>query len=487
MSRHGISGDTIAEPQHCVRPGFALLTVILVSALLIVSAFMFTAQMVTESHITKTDALFKSALSQAESGLSNSLALVQVAKSPDSTPWVQHFANSDTVLLTGTQTANGTRGAYVVSVSVVPVLDHTVTLPDAATTVEHWTGNVNLVSTGAVYPPSVTAMLSGSSLSAGYSARRSIKTRTQAYWTKTSVTVGGAPTVTTTTFDLKYGVYTAGDLSIKGASKEWHGNVFANGDVYVQKTSSIVDGEAYAGGSVTGNPPGTRHPNQTPVSFPEINTAYFKTMAKAYIDGTFPYDTTTNAIPGTSPVKYYTCTKASVTGNKRTFYHVDGLASSSDPYHPNPAYFLDPTAVYFNDGPLHLNGGALQGTIVINGNAFINGNVTVATGQKLPTLIVTGNITKENGCSAIQGVVYTGGTFTGRGNAMITGSLIARGSVDMKGTMDVYYDPSLSMIVTGGVVNPGGDPSTGVPTYSLNQLVLPNLPDSRIWQEVIPN
>jgi hypothetical protein len=494
MSVYAISRNEVAK-----RRGFALLSVVLISAVLVAAAFMFTAQMMTESHITKTDALFKSALSQTEAGLSNSLALIRVGKSPDSTSWAQHFANSDTVVLTGTQSVSGTRGAYTVAVSVAtspssdaPVLVSTEHSTDGKT-IEHWKGNVDLVATGAVYPPSVSTMLSGSSLSAGYSARRSIKTRTQAYWTKTTDILGGSnPKVTPTDFPLKYGVYTAGDLSIKGASKEWHGDVFANGDVYVQKTGSIVGGEAFAGGSVTGNPPGVPHPNQTPIPFPEIDTAYFKTMAKAYIDGTYPYNALNNQIPGTgtdpvtNPIAYYTCTNPLVAGNKRAYYHVDSLASSSDPFHPNQAYFLDPTAVYYNDGPMHLNGGALQGTIVINGDAFINGNVTVATGQKLPTLLVTGNITKENGCSEIQGVVYTGGTFTGRGTATITGALIARGSVDMSGTMDVYYDTNLSTISTGGTVDPGG---SGVPSvnYDLTQLVLPSFPDGRIWQEVNPS
>lgn len=494
MSVYTASRNEAARRRSPVRRGFALLSVVLVSAVLVVAAFMFTSQVMTESHITKTDALFKSALSETEGGLSNSLALIRV----DGTSWAQHFANSDTVVLTGTQSVSGTRGAYAVSVSVaaspssdapelIKKVDSYDSLGNLVKTVENWKGNVDLVATGAVYPPSVSTMLSGSSLSVGYSARRAIKTRTQAYWTKTTVISGGSgPTVTTTTFDLKYGVYTAGDLSIKGASKEWHGDVFANGDVYVQKTGSIVGGEAYAGGSVTGNPPGVPHPNQTPIPFPEIDTAYFKTMAKAYIDGTYPYNAATNPIPGTFPTAYYTCTNALVAGNKRAYYHVDDLASPSDPFHPNQAYFLDPTAVYYNDGPMHLNGGALQGTIVINGDAFINGNVTVATGQKLPTLLVTGNVTKENGCSEIQGVVYTGGTFTGRGTATITGALIARGSVDMSGTMDVYYDPTFSTISTGGTVDPGTNGNPAV-SYDLSQLVLPSFPDGRIWQEVVPN
>ena len=475
------------------RRGFALITVVLVSAVLVVSAFMFTAQLMTESHVTKTDALFKNALSTAEAGLSTTLSMIRSGQSPDGVPWAQRFADAGTAVVTGTQSAGGTRGAYAVEVAVVtsPTAEAPVkyneTHPTATRTVKYWRGTVDLVSTGAVYPPSVESMLSGTSLSSGYSARRAIKTRTVAYWTKT-IEVSGAsdPTVTTITFPIDYGVYTAGSLSIKGASKEWHGDVFANGDVYVQKTGSIVGGEAYAGGEITGNPPGVAHENQTPIAFPELDTAYFKNMARAYIEGTFPYDAATNPIPGTSPVQYYTCTNPLVPGNKRALYHVDQLASPSDPYHPNQAYFLDPTAVYFNDGPMQLTGGALQGTIVINGDAHIAGNVTLTTGQKLPTLLVTGNVTKDAGCSEIQGVVYTGGTFTGRGTATIKGALIARGSVDMSGTMDVYYDTSLTSISTGGTVDEG-NPGTTTRTFGLDKLVLPGSSDGRIWQEVLPD
>jgi hypothetical protein len=443
------------------------LSVLIVSAILVLSAFMFTAQLMAESHITKTDAMFKSALSEAESGLSTVLAMVHTGVKPDIQDWAVHFGTNTAIpAITGTSVSNGVRGAYVVtSTLTLPVNNGTVG------TVENWTGNLDLVATAAVYPPAVTSMLSGSLLANGYSARRSIKTRAQVSWTKTGT---GTPGITS--FKVDYGVFTGGDLSIKGAASEWHGNVYAGGNAYIQKNNSVVDGEVYASGQITGNPPGTPHPNVAKQPFPEMDIASLRSMAQAYIAGAWPYngDNGGVAIPNSSPPTFYTNTSDSA---NRIKYKVDLHAANPT----NTAYFLDPTAVYFVDGSMQLNGGNLQGTIVVNGDLRINGNITVGSGGTLPTIIATGNITKENGCSSINGIVYTGGSFTGNGTASITGALIARGTVNMKGTLDIYYNKALGTIVTGQT-----PPGTGSTTYALSNMTLPDS-SGRIWQEVIPN
>jgi hypothetical protein len=180
-------------------------------------------------------------------------------------------------------------------------------------------------------------------------------------------------------------------------------------------------------------------------------------------------------IPNSDPVTFYTNTTNAA---NRTKYKIDLLAGDRT----NSAYFLDPTAVYFVDGSMHLNGGSLSGTIVVNGDIRINGNIEVGSGGSLPTIIATGNIIKENGCSEINGIVYTGGTFTGNGTAQINGALVARGTVDMKGTLDIYYDDGLGGIAIGG--NPG---DASPPLYGLSDMALPSAASGRIWQEVVPN
>jgi type II secretory pathway pseudopilin PulG len=466
------------------RRGFALLSVMLVAAILIVSAFMFMTQLGTESHITKTDALFKSALSQAEGGLSSVLAMVRTGTSPDATSWAQHVAQLDTLTFTGSNAEAGTSGAYVVTAAVATGADaptkylaDTYPDPDNPTTrIEHWTGMMDIVAEGAVYPPAITAMLNGSSLADGYGARRAIKTRSQVYWTKT-IAAAGNPAGSTTEFSVDYGVFTGGDLSIKGASSEWYGDVYAAGNAYIQKKTSVRGGEVYATGSITGNPPGTPHPNVPAIPFPEIDVAFMRSMATAYLAGTWPYNDTV-LIEGSNPPAYYTNTSDPV---KRAYYNVDALAA--DP--TNTTYFKDPSAVYFIDGSAHLNAGALSGTIVINGDVFINGNITAGSGGGLPTIVAIGNVTKQNGCSTINGIVYTGGSFTGNGTATINGALIARKTVDMKGTLDIYYDTSLHSIVIGGTPpSESGDPVTD---YNLTDIRLPALQTGRIWQEVLPD
>ena len=238
------------------------------------------------------------------------------------------------------------------------------------------------------------------------------------------------------------------------------------------KKSNVVDGEVYASGQITGNTPGTQHPNVAKTPFPEMDIASLRSMAQAYIAGAWPYNGGV-AIPNSSPPTVYTNTSLAA---NRTKYQVDLHAADLT----NTAYFLDPTAVYFVDGSMSMNGGNLQGTIVVNGDLRINGNITVGSGGTMPTIIATGNITKENGCSSINGIVYTGGSFTGNGTASITGALIARGTVNMKGTLDIYYNKAIGTIVTGEITG------EGTTMYGFSEMVLPDS-SGRIWQEITPN
>ena len=455
--------------------GFALLSVLIISAILVLSAFMFSAQLTAESHITKTDSMFKSALSEAEAGLSTVLAMVRTGKSPDAQDWATHFGiPTEIPAISGKSESGGVRGAYVVTSTLTsrvrkrtePIFNTEVP-PVQIGTREYWTSNLDLVATAGVYPPAVVSMLNDSLLADGYTAKRSIWTRAQVSWTMT--TGPGDPSFTK--FSVNYGVFTGGGLSIKGDSSEWHGDVYAAGDAYIQKNSSVREGEVYASGQITGNPPGTPHPNvQPPIPFPEIDTGFLHSMAHAYISGARPYD-------GTEPG--YTNTAAILEdANPMDSKYVAIQKLISNP--ADMSAYIDPTAVYYVDGSMTLNGGDLFGTVVVNGDITIHGGITVGSGGTLPTIIATGNVIKENGHSVINGIVYAGGTFTGNGTARINGALIARGAVDMKGTLDVYYDKGLGTIVIGGT--PGGNTEL----YGLQDIVLPSSGD-RIWQEVIPN
>jgi hypothetical protein len=476
------------------RQGFVLLTVTLIGALLFISALMFVSQLTTESHVTKTDAYFKSALNLAETGLNDTL--MEISQSVSTPTWAIPFENRTTTVRTAVAD-DAVHGTYQVTVAVVGT-------PEVLGS-DQYKGEIQVTSVGALYTPAVTAMVG----SGDYAARRAVRSSTMAVWTYIppqpgSPAVWKPPVYAPTTFNIRYGVFTGGNLVIKGSSQEIHGDVFANGDVYIQKASGLVGGDAYAAGTVTGGiPAGDKFPGQTPIPFPEMDIPLMRQLFDAYVTGKFPYDALNNQVVGAPAGTYYTCTNALVPGNKRAAFNVDLLLAAAriDPvthlYELPPmtpitaavrSALIDPTAVYYFDGNVKLaSASALSGTIVIDGEFFISGNVEVGTAGTLVNIIATGNVTKATGCSLINGLVYTGGSFTGRGTADINGALIARNSVDMSGNFNVTYNGSIPPIATGGTLVTAGywtEETAGAPAfYELNEL---NLPDSgeRMWQEV---
>lgn len=484
------------------REGFALLTVVIVAAVLVVSAMMLAVTVGTETQITKTGALFKTALNVAEEGLDTSVSSIRTQPTVpgSSTTWVAAIDTQvQAVLFPGTNppqqavtyvdnTLHGSlRGAYSVQVKVLstPVPQY-VTMPPQVTTTSGGTlttttslgtATVRVMSTGATYPPSVSAMTSRTSLSSGYAARRAIQTTTVVSYRvqKITGTTNGGPVPDTYPLDMT--ILTGGSISISGAAQELHGSVYANGDVYIQKSSGIQGGYAYAAGSVTGNAPAGSQSGVSKRSLPDPSTSlpFYQAMFTAYCNGTDPYNGTNGA---------YTNMNSSTSAGQanRAKYNVAGLIANPANY----SLYTDPTAVYYVNGPLHITSGvSLTGTIMVKGDIFISGNITVAAGGSLPAIIATGNVTKDTGCSYIKGVIVAGGSFTGRGTADIYGAIISADSVDMKGNFTVTYDPTLTTFTGGGTVVPPGT-YTGTPTYTLNDLALP-APADRTWQEVNPS
>jgi hypothetical protein len=479
------------------RPGFVLVTVILVGALLFMSAAMFISQLTTEAHITKTDAYFKLALDLAETGLNGTLTSIQNGSVAQRSQWAQWFQNSGGHVATAVASAQ-VHGAYQVTATVIGKVPTGVP--------NQYTAEVQVTSIGAVYPPAVTSMVNGIVLASGYAARRAIRSSTVAVWT--FIPAHDDPdkpvykTVTTTPLPIKYGVFTGADLIIKGASKEIHGDVFANGNIFIQKASGLPDGQAYAVGTVTGGiPAAVQHAGRAKNDFPVIDTAYMRTMYDAYVTGKYPFD-------GTNPDYMDTRTVVGPGTTNRATYHINDLLAASttwiDPLDSShqlkvlpggsisasvAVAMTNPKGFYFFNGSINLpksTAAAWSGTIVVNGNFDIHSNITVGTPGYLMNLLVTGNITKDNGCSSINGVVYTNGTFSGNGTAALTGALLAKGSVSMNGTLDITYVPNLPPITTGGTIVQYDYTIYGAHYPDAYTLVSLTLPPSgqRMWQEV---
>jgi hypothetical protein len=153
MSRHTVAG----------RRGFVLLTVVLVSTLLIVSSLMFGAQLLAESRISKTDAVFKSALSLAEVGLNTTLSEIRNGSKsdPSSSTWAERL-QAGTDFVGPIVPVASMHGTYEADVAIDGSLD--------SLGGDRYQRTIVISSTGVAYPPS--RKLLGSAKSADASSRR---------------------------------------------------------------------------------------------------------------------------------------------------------------------------------------------------------------------------------------------------------------------------------------------------------------------------
>lgn len=484
------------------RGGFVLLTVTLVGALLFISALMFVSQLTTESHVTKTDAYFKTALNVAETGLTD--VLMDIKNGVGSPEWAQTFASGSATFAAVESSA--VHGTYRVSVDVVDV---------QALAGDQYTGEIQITSEARVYAPAVTPMVIGGVSNSAYVARRAVRTNSVATWTVSPTTIPGGVVREYGPFPVDYGVFTGSDLVIKGSSQEITGNVWANGDIEIAKLSGLIGGDAYSGsGSITGAlPPSRVHTDQGDKAFPEINidgaidpanppdTWGYRALFDAYVMGTFPFN---DAGALMYPTRFID-TNLITGGLNRALYSVGTLYAAAvpsdvaDPRDPsrkllvlpsmNPigadirSAMTNPRGVYFFDGDVKIASNSdLAGTIVVDGDIFLSGNITVGSPTLPMVLIATGDVVKETGRSTVNGVVYTGGSMTGRGRATINGALIARSWVDMSGNLTITYVAGLGSI--GGTwTEKQDDPTSGPTVYRLDEFI-EAAETKRMWQEV---
>jgi hypothetical protein len=490
------------------RRGYVLLTVTLVGALLFVSALMFVSQLTTESHVTKTDAYFKSALNLAETGMTN--VLMDIKSDEGKATWAKRFSS-------GGYTANPVEslesatvhGTYQVTVAVVSKVE----IPDAD---GWWLGQVRVTSTGAVYPPSVTAMAGSST----YVARRIVRMNTVATWSEKE-DVGTQPTWEYTG-PSAYAVFAGTNVGIKASSQVKDGDIWANGDITIgnykegSENSGLVRGELYTGsGAIKGSgiPESIKHFRQGDKKFPEVNIDGridpnttpdmwgYRPLFDAYVMGTFPFN-----LEGQQkyPGRFIDMSMTVLGGLNRAKYQVQALLDSAVPSNVtdpnNPARKLlvlpasenvsadvraamtNPLGVYFFNGSVKNLGGSISGTLVVNGDFFQAGGFTGGTLTTPMVLIVTKDFNKAVGNASMTGIVYVGGRYEAKGTADIVGSLIVRSEVDMTaGTSVVTYVPGLNPIGGTWKEIPGRDGEG-----TLYDLVLfdREADGARMWQEV---
>jgi len=276
---------------------------------------------------------------------------------------------------------------------------------------------------------------------------------------------------------FQYGVFSGSDIAFNGNAQEVAGDVFADGNIDLGHANGKIriaydptygGGKAYAVGSITGKGVAQKgeYYGQNPIEFPMLNMPYYQALAQAFKTGQKPYNGTVVVYPDGTVVKYPD-TRDSYVQSVIASYLGTGVSSTINQI-ANFYQYISTTAdprlqdlktnakniVYYIDGDVHINGNVkLQGTIVINGNLIINGNSTIDNDGAL-AMLVNGNVELANGNSLLEGIFYTTGSFIGNGTFDCYGAIVSKGAVNLNGTYNVYYRPvnmgNLSIVGTSG-------------------------------------
>jgi len=275
---------------------------------------------------------------------------------------------------------------------------------------------------------------------------------------------------------FQYGIFSGSDIAFNGNAQEVAGNAFANGNIDLGPAKGKIriaydptygGGSAYAVGSITGKGVAEvgAYYGQNPIEFPMLNIPYYQALAQAFKTGQKPYDGTVSGYPKTNDpvilaiIQNYLGTGANSTLNQISTFYNDlvnktGAFTGLDPIKWQQLKTNAKNIVYYIDGDVHISGNVkLQGTIVINGNLIINGNSTVDNDGAL-AMLVNGNVELANGNSLLKGIFYTTGSFTGNGTFDCYGAIVSKGAVNLNGTYRIYYRPvnmgNLSIVGTPG-------------------------------------
>ena len=105
--------------------------------------------------------------------------------------------------------------------------------------------------------------------------------------------------------------------------------------------------------------------------------------------------------------------------------------------------------IWYVNGNLTLSGNVSgYGVFLVTGNLFLNGNVTINTldpsGNNLG--IIVGGDAQVNGNVKVAANILTKGDYLNNGNVTITGSIVAGGRIDLKGSVLVKYRPPLAKL-----------------------------------------
>jgi len=262
---------------------------------------------------------------------------------------------------------------------------------------------------------------------------------------------------------FNYALFTPGAISLGG-------NATINGDTYAGegvngKGSAEINGTAYIppGANVIPNNLAdnvTVLPNELP--FPPLDVEYYKQRAYNFKYGNAPYNGTELGYPNINTglktaIQLYLGTVDTSTIDGISNFYNDLKTSYNNISGGGTAvgFFALPgitagdiinlwtnikSVAYYIDGDVHINGQfELQGVLVIKGSLIINGGAEIETPGGL-AVYVDGDIEVANGNASLHGLFYSTGTIGGKGTFDCTGSIVTNGNIDLKGDFQVDFE-----------------------------------------------
>jgi hypothetical protein len=512
------------------RKGIALISVVLIGALVFVSIIGVLLKVVPEKSISVARTSSERAFSTAEAAISQSsfdLRNTDLKNNVINPTTVDHYLTPSIVSQIATANVGTVIPVSEQNYSTNPYTTYTIKIKKISgytwnpisstwdpitggswdpTVPETIAGEVTKKIEAAIYI--LGTVYKGSSTSSEVAARKAFKTEMQITYYKKTELVGylGAtdptpPTPGTGSTVWNYGLFSGTDIVFGGNAQAVHGNIFADGNINMGSSPSktrVVDGAAYAAGGITGKgkADGGTHPGADPIEFPILNVNYYEDLAQLFKTGKPPYDGNTTGFANTSDpmvmavVQSYLGSGASSTIDQiQNFYNdlenKSGSFAGLTVLQWSAVRDNVKSIVYYIDGDAHVNANfTAQGTIVVNGDFMINGTASIYNEGGL-AILVNGDIIKANGTAELHGLFYATGTFSGGGTFDCYGAIVTKGSIDLNGTYNIYYEP-ITMPNTDIDGTPGSDGTPGTPgTLTVTASTISNAEQSESsWQQI---
>ena len=501
------------------RKGFALITVVLIAALVFMSIIGVVLKVVPEKAISVARTSSERALTVAETGISKvtvDLRNADLKNNVINPTDADHYLTPAIIAQIATVNVGTVISIPEKNYSTNPYTTYSVKIKK--TVGEPWDPTVAGTSADETKIIIVTVYIlgtvyKGSSTNSEVAARKAFKTEMQiTYNKKTDLgTLGDPGTLGTGSVVWGYGLFSGANIIFdNGNAQSVDGNIFSDGDIYMgqPKKTRVKNSAAYAHRGIweNGGADKGKYVGQTEITFPTIHIDYYQDLATAFKTGQPPYNGTVITDPDTGEVLYtYPNTSSDSTSDSIVMavvqsYLGTGASSSIDQIQTfyndlknRSGGFLSlndtqwgslwnnaKSIVYYIDSTAHVNGNfTAQGKISFNGDFMINGNASIYNDGGL-AILVNGNIVKANGTAELHGLFYATGTFSGGGTFDVYGAIVTGGTINVGGTFNVYYRP-VNMPTTGIDGTPPTPPTgaalTSSTVYSATQ-------SESSWQQI---